>query len=218
MSTGWQTLRASDHRVDQDFALALLFAPSTGRDLVADRLLLSIEAENSMQIASEPMLAAIRLQWWVEALETGRHESVPLVERLLHHIAAGRVTAEELTSQIGLWQDRLARAPEDAGGCWGAMFAILLPGQAEAAAQVGQAIVDPKAIIGEEAVHLLADRDSRWVWMLGLLARHRRQNGAMQDGTAHDDPLLVWRMLGWRIGFRRPSSATTLKDASARLA
>lgn len=209
MSTGWQTLRASDHRVDQDFALALLFAPSTGRDLVADRLLLSIEAESSMQIASEPMLAAIRLQWWVEAIETGRHESVPLVERLLHHIAAGRVTAEELTSQIGLWQDRLASSPEDTGGCWGAMFAMLLPGQAEAAAQVGQALVDPEATVGEEALHLLAGRDSRWVWMLGLLTRHRRQNAVTQDSTAHDDPLLVWRMLGWRFGIRRPSSATT---------
>ena len=98
------------------------------------------------------MLAAIRLQWWVEAIETRRHESVPLMERLIAHIDAAAVRADDLVSQVGLWQDRLASAPEDAGGCWGALLALLVPDQAAAAKQVGHALAQPGE--GEIAVLL----------------------------------------------------------------
>ena len=43
-----------------------------------------------------------------------------------------------------------------------------------------------------------------WAWMIGMLVRHRRGSGA-----SHDDPVMVWRMVGWRFCFRRPSSPTT---------
>lgn len=200
MTGGWQALRASD----PDIALALLFAPSAQRELIADRLHLAIESENALRLATEPMLAAIRLQWWVEAIETRRHESVPLMERLIAHIDAAAVRADDLVSQVGLWQDRLASAPEDAGGCWGALLALLVPDQAAAAEQVGHALAQPGAMVGDEALHLLATGQTRWVWMMGVLARHR-QNGAGQ----REDPLLIWRMLGWRFGIRLPSSSTT---------
>ena len=65
MSGGWRALRETD----RDLALALLFAPVASRDLIADRLSLAMEAETAMKLASEPMLAAIRLQWWVEAIQ-----------------------------------------------------------------------------------------------------------------------------------------------------
>ena len=77
MSGGWQALRETD----RDLALALLFAPAASRDLIADRLSLAIEAETAMKLASEPMLAAIRLQWWVEAIQNVSDESVPLMGR-----------------------------------------------------------------------------------------------------------------------------------------
>ena len=147
MTGGWQALRASD----PDIALALLFAPSAQRELIADRLHLAIESENALRLASEPMLAAIRLQWWVEAIETRRHESVPLMERLIAHIDAAAVRADDLVSQVGLWQDRLASAPEDAGGCWGALLALLVPDQAAAAEQVGHALAQMVRDVGGEA-------------------------------------------------------------------
>lgn len=200
MSGGWQALRAGD----RDMALALLFAPSASRDLIADRLHLAIETETALRLTSEPMLAAIRLQWWVEAIETRRHESVPLMERLITHIDTGRVSADDLSAQVGLWQDRLTTAPEDTGSCWGAMFAMMLPEQAAASEQVGRALVEDEAVVGDEALHLLAKGTTRWAWIIGLLARHRRNGGGVQE-----DPLLIWRMLGWRFGLRLPSSAMT---------
>ena len=109
MSTGWQALRETD----RDLALALLFAPAASRDVLADRLSLAIEAETAINIASEPMLAAIRLQWWVEAIENKSGESVPLMERLLRHLDRGALGTADLVAQMGHWQDRLSTSPED---------------------------------------------------------------------------------------------------------
>lgn len=204
MNGGWLALRASEQAGDRELAMALLFAPAVERDLLADYLCLAMEAEGALRIASEPMLAAIRLQWWVEAIETGCHESVPLMERLAGHIRSGRVTAEELVAVVALWQDRLTTAPDDAGSCWGGMLAMILPSKAAAAEQVGRALVEAEALVGDEALHMLAGSQTRWAWMLGMLARHRRRVGGSRE-----DPLLVWKMLGWRYGIRRPSSPTT---------
>ncbi|MEC8146276.1 MAG: hypothetical protein VX073_06225 [Pseudomonadota bacterium] len=212
MSAGWQALRATD----RDLALALLFAPGASRELIADRMSLAIEAETALKLASEPMLAAIRLQWWVEAIEQGSGGSVPLMQRLQRHLDSGAATPVALASQIGIWQDRLATAPEanpettaettpeTTGACWAEFFGSLLPAQEQAARQVGRALVDSDARVGDEALGILARDDARWAWMIGLLARHRQTRGG-----SHDDPLMAWWMLGWRLGVRRPSSPTT---------
>lgn len=204
MSAGWQALRETD----RDLALALLFAPASSREVIADRLSLAIEAETAINLASEPMLAAIRLQWWVEAIEKRSGDSVPLMDRLLCHLDRGSLASADLVAQMGHWQDRLSRLPEDAhdaiGDCWADCFGKLLPSQEQAASQVGRALVDADARIGDEALGLLATAEGRWVWMIGLLVRHRRASGG-----SHDDPLMVWRMVGWRFAFRRPLSPTT---------
>ncbi len=204
MTGGWQALRETD----RDLALALLFAPAASRDLIADRLSLAIEAETAMKLASEPMLAAIRMQWWVEAIQNASGESVPLMERLLGHLDQGSLASADLVAQMELWQDRLSTSPEDApnamGDCWADCFGALLPSQEQAARQVGRALVDPAERIGDEAFGLLATAEGRWLWMIGMLVRHRRRSGA-----SHDAPLMAWRMVGWRFGLRLPSSPTT---------
>ena len=161
MSGGWQALRETD----RDLALALLFAPAASRDLIADRLSLAIEAEAAMKLASEPMLAAIRLQWWVEAIQNVSGESVPLMERLLGHLDRGSLASADLVAQMELWQGRLSTSPEDSpnarGDCWADFFGALLPPQEQAARQVGRALVDPDARIGDEALGLLATAGGR---------------------------------------------------------
>ena len=113
MTDGWRDLR----NTDRDLAFCLLFASAPRRDLLADRLMLAHEAESAIRVASEPLLAAIRLQWWYDALETRRHEKVPLMMRLLSHIESGRLTVEDINTQLALWQDRLQHETDDAGGC-----------------------------------------------------------------------------------------------------
>lgn len=189
MSGAWPALREAD----RDLALALLFAPRRTRDLFADRLCLALECEAAIRVASEPMLAAIRLQWWVEAIESGRHEQVPLMQRLCDRIEAGEADAARLTDQVGLWQDRLASAPEDAGGCWAACFAMLVPDHADAAATIARSLFAEGPAPALSDLRDLNNPQTRWLWMLGRLAMRR------SGGAAGDDPLLVWRMLGWRL-------------------
>ena len=204
MTEGWRNLR----NTDRDLAFCLLFASAPRRDLLADRLILAHEAESAIHVASDSLLAAIRLQWWCDALETRRHENVPLTMRLLSHIDAGRLTVEDITMQLALWQDRLQQETDGAGGCWRDFFRHLAgPGEAkEAAGIIGAALVEPSQVAAILSRHLdsLAAEDARWIGMLGLLLRYRCSVPASDS-----EPMLVWRMLGWRLGVRRPSSPTT---------
>ena len=189
MSSAWPALREADG----DLALALLFAPTRTRDPLADRLSLALECEAAIRVASEPMLAAIRLQWWIDAIDTGRHEQVPLMQRLSKRIEAGEADAATLIEQIGLWQDRLTSAPDDIGSCWAGCFAMLAPADAEGAGCIAKSLFAEAAPPDRSTLQGLDRPDTRWLWMLGKLAMHREKR------AVSDDPLLIWRMLGWRF-------------------
>ncbi|MEC8806504.1 MAG: hypothetical protein VXX27_07320 [Pseudomonadota bacterium] len=204
MTEGWRDLR----NTDRDLAFCLLFAPASHRGLLADRLLLAHESESAIRVASEPLLAAIRLQWWCDALETRRHENVPLMMRLLSHIDSGQLSVEDLNTQLAFWQDRLQRETECGGGCWRDFFRHLVSREEleEAAGVIGTALVEPSHVAAIQNRHLesLAGGDARWIGMLGLLLRYR-----CSVPTGDAEPMLAWRMLGWRLGFRRPQAQPT---------
>ena len=199
-SNSWQALRDSD----RDLALCLLFNPTNSRPVLADRLNLALEAEISVRVTSEPMLAAIRLQWWADAIESRRHENVPLMRRLLMHLESGAIRQDDLLAQLALWQDRLADNTISAASCWRDVFVLLAGGQEPqpAAGRVGAALQDHElaAQLDEAILAGLRTRQLYWIWMAGQLARHR-----LSGGYRDDDALLVWRTLGWRFGIRRPS-------------
>ena len=199
-SNGWQALRDSD----RDLALCLLFSPSGSRPLLADRLHLALEAEISVRVTSEPMLAAIRLQWWADAIESRREEKVPLMRRLLRHLEAGAIQQDDLLAQLAIWQDRLADNTISAVSCWRDVFLMLAGGDEPppAAGRVGAALQDHEqaAQLDDGILAGLRTREFYWIWMAGQLARYR-----LSGRYREDDALLVWRMLGWRIGIRRPS-------------
>lgn len=218
MTAGWKELRQRD----QDLALCLLFARPRDRDLLADLLLLSLELETSIRVPSEPMLAAIRLQWWVEAVDRGSDAEAPILGRLFIHADAGFPSREQITQIIALWQDRLADERLNAGDCWGELFATMAgmamshggkPADAEAretgeaARRIGRAFAgsDDAGELAECQLRPVKNRILRWLWMIGRLEIHRRR--LVKDGArevprtgqlARHNPLLVWRMLFWR--------------------
>jgi hypothetical protein len=205
MTDSWQALR----EIDRDLALCLLFCPADRRAVLADRLSLALEAESALRIASEPMLAAIRLQWWVDAIELHRHENVPLIGRLLTHLEAGHLRQDEVLAQLAIWQDRLSDDTCTPATCWRDLFAMLADsGDMKATAGLVGAVLLDKATAGHldhsylDDGHLagLRTRHLYWIWMAAQVARHR-----MAGKYREDDALLVWRMLGWRLGITRPS-------------
>ena len=200
MPDSWQALRARD----RDLALCLLFAPASTRPILADRLNLAFEAELAMRVTSEPMLAAIRLQWWSDAIEAGRHENVPLAQRLLAHLQNGHLTRDAVLAQLSLWQDRLADNTVTADQCWHDFLCMLAGTEAAkpAAGLVGAALQTPQNAdrLDDGILAGLRTANLHWIWMAGQLAQHET-SGPHRDG----DPLMIWRMLGWRCGFRLPS-------------
>ena len=205
MSGSWAALRDSD----RDLALCLLFSPADMRALLADRLCLALEAENSVRVASEPMLAAIRLQWWVEAIEAGRDENVPLMRRLLVHLESAHIDQDELLTQLAIWQDRLADKTISAGACWQKLFVMLagMEPARHAAGLVGMSLHEgaEASRLDDDSLAVLRRYRLYWIWMAGQVARYRG-SGQYRD----DDALLVWRMLGWRLGVTRPSPSPSL--------
>jgi len=204
MAGAWQALR----ELDRELALALLFAPSQHRETLANLATLACEAENAVVAASEPMLAAIRLQWWVEALESGNSKGVPLVMRLLAEIDSATVTKQALIDLLGLWQDSLTSNPDDRFSCWNGLFTLMTSIVADQGDDPLQDVIthmthaqisDHSHLTDEDLIHL--DRHSyRWLMILALTALHRQQGGNMAS------PMLIWRMLGWRYGIARPKA------------
>ena len=183
MTDSWQALR----EIDRDLALCLLFCPADRRAVLAD----------------------IRLQWWVDAIESHRHENVPLIGRLLTHLEAGHLRQDEVLAQLAIWQDRLSDDTCTPATCWRDLFAMLADsGDMKATAGLVGAVLLDKATAGHldhsylDDGHLagLRTRHLYWIWMAAQVARHR-----MAGKYREDDALLVWRMLGWRLGITRPS-------------
>jgi phytoene synthase len=86
-------------RHDADRFLTALFAPSERRDALLTLYAFNHELARAREVASEPALALIRLQWWREVVEgeTKRHEvASPLSEA----IAAGALVPAHLLPLI----------------------------------------------------------------------------------------------------------------------
>jgi len=206
MTNSWQELRASN----RELALLLLFVPAQKRDICADLILLGFELDNAIHIPSEVMLAAIRLQWWRDALSSPADSKVPLVKRLQSHIAADHFAREDVLALLDEWQDRLGDTDINPQHCWGRcwmLMAAVIKGHDFVAADAAKAT----AAIGQNCMTLLKAPERRLdpvtlpetanlprvFAIAAALIRHWCANPT----TDQDDPLLVWRMVGWWLGF-----------------
>jgi len=211
----WQSLR----QTDQEIALCLLFATATNRPLIADIFTLAHELENAIRIPSEMMLAAIRLQWWSDALASEEESNVPLVQRLQHHMAAKHLRQSDMITLVEGWQNRLTDDSLDASSSWGICWQLATR-LSHKNGQDDTDINDIARVIGKAFVAIRSGSQSvtppsmqmlqrlkgggvehRWLYLAGCLACHRLQSGQRED------PLLAWRLLGWRFGIKPPGQS-----------
>ena len=84
---------------DPDRFLTALFAPADRRDTLMTLYGFNHELARAREVASQPMLALIRLQWWREVVEgtPKRHE---IASPLSAAIAAGRLDPADLLAMI----------------------------------------------------------------------------------------------------------------------
>ncbi|WP_158925258.1 squalene/phytoene synthase family protein [Acidisphaera sp. S103] len=94
-----EAIAALVRRHDPDRFLTALFAPSQRRDALLTLYAFNHELARAREVASEPTLALIRLQWWREVVEgeAKRHE---IASPLSEAIATGALDATRLLTII----------------------------------------------------------------------------------------------------------------------
>jgi phytoene synthase len=94
-----QALSALVRRRDPDRFLTALFAPPEKRDALFALYAFNHELARAREVASQPALALIRLQWWREVVEGAprRHE---VAEPLSAAIGAGALSRDDLSAMI----------------------------------------------------------------------------------------------------------------------
>jgi phytoene synthase len=84
---------------DPDRFFCTLFAPGCKRELLAILYLFNNELARAREVASEPMLALIRLQWWREVVQ-GQRKKHDIATPLSDAIESGALAAEDLAMLV----------------------------------------------------------------------------------------------------------------------
>lgn len=199
MASAWQELRD----INRELAFLLLFAPARKRDIMADLFLLGYELENAAHIPNEPMLAAIRLQWWHDALAQADHSSVPLVQRFQNYYTNSTLAPVQVVGIVSNWQNYLADETTGSQGCWAACWSVAadisLGNKEQVAGTIGAAFMQMQRQPEQRSTppHIPDWAGSDWLAMAVHLINHWTN----QPQSSGEDQLLIWRMLAWRMGF-----------------
>jgi phytoene synthase len=94
-----QTLANFAQAHDPDRFLAALFASQARREALFTLIAFNHELARAREVASQPMLALIRLQWWREVVEGARRQH-EVATPLRHAIDAGLFQPDDLLSMI----------------------------------------------------------------------------------------------------------------------
>lgn len=130
-------------RGDPDRFLCALFAPPERRETQFLLIAFNHELARARVVASNPMAALIRLQWWREAVEAARAGSPPRRHEVAGPLAAalqeGRLEAEDLTGMV----DAREAETEDEIPSRGALLAYLRGSAGGFAVAAGRALGAP---------------------------------------------------------------------------
>ena len=80
--TALAALRDRDHPLGRPLAHCLMFEPADDQFLAASIFDFAIVLDLALHIPSESLLAAIRVQWWVDVLSDSTTQTAPLVTQL----------------------------------------------------------------------------------------------------------------------------------------
>ncbi len=96
---GLSALGATVQRADPDRFFTALLAPPERRETLLLLYAFNHELARAREVASQPLLALIRLQWWREVVE-GASRRHAVAEPLAAAIATGELAADDLAAMI----------------------------------------------------------------------------------------------------------------------
>ena len=122
---------AEVRRLDRERYLAALFAPAPRREALFALYAFNLEVAKTAEIVSEPMLGAIRLQWWREAIDgiyAGTVREHPVATALAAAVAAHGLDRARLQAIVdGRAADLDPEPPPDMGALEAYVAATAVP-------------------------------------------------------------------------------------------
>ena len=209
--TALAALRGSDHRLGRPLAFCLMFEPANDQFLAASIFDLAIVLDLALHIPSESLIAAIRVQWWVDALSDSDARTAPLVTQLHAQFQTHDGLRSDAIDLIGHWQTACHDENRDNSDGWAAVWALIAKHMGQAAqlaiaTEIGHQLYH--AIRGYEphaAVHLNrqqvsalrrndAGQKRSFLYLAACWLRYMQRTNADAN-----HPALVWRMLAWQL-------------------
>ncbi len=219
--TALSQLRKSGHPLGRPLALCLMFESIENQLMTASVFDLAIALDAALHIPSESLLAAIRIQWWADALANMTEQNVPLVACLQSQYQRHDNFSTQLQVIISEWQTACHYETRDSSVGWEAVWRLI-------ALHLGhKTALDQAAVIGRELYFATLGKKSGGLFgnsdikslrkndreeertLLYLSACLSRKLQGSQNSKLNatrishdaglDDPLLVWRFLVWHI-------------------
>ena len=219
--TALNQLRKSEHPLGRPLALCLMFESIENQLMAASVFDLAIALDAALNIPSELSLAAIRIQWWADALTKTTEQSVPLVACLQSQYSSRDNFLSELHDIISEWQTACHYETRDSSEGWVAAWRLIAlhlghKTAIDQAALIGRELYF--ATLGEKCGGLVGSSDIKslrkndreeertLLYLSACLSRKLQssQNSNLKatrisHDAGLDDPLLVWRILVWYI-------------------
>jgi hypothetical protein len=209
--TALAALRDSDHPLGRPLALCLMFEDANGQYLAASIFNLAIALDSALHIPSESLLAAIRVQWWVDALSDSAAQTAPLVTQLHAQFYTHDGFQSDIIDLIGHWQTACHDENCDSSDGWAAVWVLVTKhmgqtAQSAIATDIGHQLYQairgqkPHAAVSLNRPQISALRRNgagqkrSFLYLAACCLRYMQRPNADAN-----HPALVWHMLAWQL-------------------
>jgi hypothetical protein len=207
-----QSLCDCPHVLARPLALCFSFEPAERQFSAAILIELGFTLDTALLTPSESLLAMIRLQWWVDSLQSTTAETAPLMQNLRILCEQQPEMRNRLIDLIGCWLEACHDEQRDSQLGWQALWRLL--GETFSVAPELAAVTGRFAMSSDDATAsgvtdrsgLLALRriangaPSHWLYLLACLGAYRLQK-YRPDLQRDNSNMLGWYILLWRFGW-----------------
>jgi len=210
-------LQIYPHYLARPLALCFAFESRETQAIAGIFLELGLTLDTALMTPSEPLLAMIRLQWWVDVIEDTQISTAPLAERIQHFCASEPKRRERIIALIKYWQDASQAEDRDSRAGWHALWQFIgksLAVDPDKAAVIGKfAMQSPQATgpalskadflttFDLAILRKTARQDGHyWLYLLACLGLYRTSTQKINKDVPAT-PLLGWHILRWRAGW-----------------
>ena len=206
-----QNLRDHPHPLARPLALCFVFEPTETQFIAATFIEFGFTLDNALAMTSEPLLAVIRLQWWIDAIQDTSPAHSPLVQNLRILIENQPDLGDQLVSLIGHWQNACHDYSRNSQQGWQELWQLIgktLGHNVDTVSSIGVFCLSsdapyPAKMLDNRGLSALRRATSagrgQWVYLLACFGVYSRQLGKHKQ-RKDEFTLLGWRLLLWWLG------------------